>query len=574
MLSLTAGQQAVVDSPVKSVSWLFDVVDKNLVSYRWSTKLAVDTGYSGVLTEIGSDGVYADPAVDGVLTGMTYAFKIVNFSGVSLSRPRTESGIMPPSELTFSVINKDNVYNADDFDDGYVTLSLHVGDVTGAETKIRSWKFLIKKVDSAYQQLDFTCEDFFQQYIEGDYPGAQYVLEDLNSAWEAGTVWEAGTAWGASATGALITFGVKVRDIFPSADGDIDDDVCLPLPFGTCYVPIRSAYIVADRYYVLGPTIANGAAVTYTISEVRTPRDYSVKVAYTSASYTFTQSTKVNADGYTFRVFQPMIAGTNPPGFTNGVFPDGDHFFDVPTKFTRSDTAAVTNPADVIEYVLKDMGVASADIDATSFAAAHATFATWGLAFNGAFWRVAPREKVLSLLLSMCHSTLIVGETLELHVLDSASKKTLTSADIIRGGDTGAGSFQHSVFTRMLADCGNVLYSPTDDAQDIGLSVLVAAKIAKSHIDSDVFSMPMVQDATIAGKVAGLYLQRKLLKKSEERFSAKGTCLAVQPSDFLTLSGSNYGGTHLVIVDSMKIGKDLAIDFVCTGFSDTIDNYV
>ena len=153
------------------------------------------------------------------------------------------------------------------------------------------------------------------------------------------------------------------------------------------------------------------------------------------------------------------------------------------------------------------------------------------------------------------------------------TQKTITGADILRGGETGIGTYRYSVFTRTLATCGNVLYSPTDDAQDIGVNALIAAKTDKMHIDSEPFNMPFVADATIAGKIAKLYFQRKLLTKSEERMTVKATCVALDPGDFITVSGDNYGGEHPVIVDSMTIRKDCSIDLTCTGYTDTIDNY-
>jgi hypothetical protein len=546
MRSLSAGQLAILAGTVKAGSWVFDVADTASATHYWSTK-NVTCG------------------------GQAYTFKIINFSGITLARPRTESGIMPPSELTFSIINTSNLYEPSDFENCYVTLHLFMGNGTDAEVEIRAWKFLVKKVEGSYQQLDFTCEDFFAQYVEGDYPGAQYTMESVDPSWlAADAAWlAADMAWSVGATGSAATFGIKTRDIFPSVDGDIDDDCCLPLPFGTCYVPIRSVYIPSSRFYVLGPTISNGASVTYDVLASRTPREYSTKVEYLKASYSFTQYTKVSADGYSFLTVQPMVAG----GPAVGVYANGDNWYDVPMEFTRSDTAIMTNPSDIIKYVLQDMGVAAADIDATSFASAASTYYGWGLKYNGAFWHVITREKALTLLLSMCHATINVGTALELSILDSRSKKTITEADIIRSGETGAGTFKQSMYTRTLSQCGNVSYSPTGDAQDIGLNLLVSAENAKEHIDPEVFEMPFVQDVTLAERIAGLYLQRKLLKKSEERMSVKSTCLALDPGDFITISGNNYGGTHDVIVDSIAIKKDLSCDLICSGYSGAIGNY-
>jgi hypothetical protein len=160
----------------------------------------------------------------------------------------------------------------------------------------------------------------------------------------------------------------------------------------------------------------------------------------------------------------------------------------------------------------------------------------------------------------------------ELRLLSATSQKTVAASDILRGGELGAGTYSYSVFTRTLYDCGNVLYSPTDDAQDIGVSKLVAAKASRKHIDPEPMTMPFVADATLAAAIARLYFQRKLLKKSGEQFGVKATCIALEPGDFITIQGDNYGVEHDAIIDSMTIKKDCSIDLTCTGFSDTIEN--
>lgn len=566
MLSLSASKQAIVDSELKTVSWLFNVTDKYLNTYYWSTKYVSPLG----LGVVWASGVAWDTGIDWTdgADGNGYSFKIINFDGVSFARPKTETGIVPPAELQFSISNKDNVYSPDDFEGGYVKLILLVGDTVNEPMEIAVWKFLIKRVNGAYQSLDFTCEDFFQQYLEGDYPLSQYKMTGTAVAWDAGVAWIAGVAWtdGTGITGA--TYGVKVHDIFPNTSGvgDLSDYVCIPQPFGTCYVPIRPAYIGSDWYYVLGATTANGAAVTYTISNVRSPRDYSVKAEY---AITFTQSTQVNADGFSFRCFTAALASAP----ADGLFAKGDHYYDLPTNFSRSDTVGITDFADAIKYVLLDIGVSALDINDDSFTTAKATFTGWGLTCNGAFWKVTTRENALTSLLAQCHSTLVIGEQISLKVLDSTSLKTLTSADILRPDEVGIGSFRNTKLTRVLADSGNVIRFPNTDSQDAGLSALVAAKITKKNIDDTALKMAFVNNATIAAELGRLFFQRKLLKKAQQRFTVKGTCLGVQPSDFITITGDNYGGGHDVIVDSMKIGKDLSIDFQCTEFTDTIENY-
>jgi hypothetical protein len=540
MLSFDDAQLAAVASATKTVSWLFDVTDKYLTAYTWSTK-AVSFG------------------------GTDYTFKITSFDGVTLSRPKTEMGIMSPSTMNFSISNKDAAIDHDDLEEGFVTITLVINAVS-----IAAWKYLIKKANAAYQSIDIQCEDFFQQFIEGNYPIIQLSIDDSDIVWIAGVAWDATVVWDAGGGAITSTDGLKVRDAFPSTSGDIADDCCVPLPFGTCYIPLRSAYIATDRFYILGPLVQTGSALTYTISKVRTPREYSVKTEFESPAYDFDQYTKTAASGQKFRTFQAMVAAGPAAAF----YPKGDNYYDLPTNFSRSDTVTTTNPADIIKWVLIDMGILAGDIDDASFATAHTTFDGWSHVFNGAFWHVITREEALTLLLAMCHSTLVFTDHAYLKVMTVVSQKTLTSADIIRSSETGTGTYKHSKLEHILADSGNVSYSPTDDSQDIGVNALIQAMSSSRNIDSGIFEMMFVSDATIAGNLARLYFQRKLLKKATETFTTKGTCLALQPSDFITLpAGYNYGGAHDVIIDSMTINKDVSIDFTCTSFREPLEDY-
>ena len=565
MLNLSTSQQTILDSDTKAASWLFDVTDRNLNRYYWSTKsftlAAVPVVWAAGVAW--GAGVIWDPGV-----ARDYSFKIMDFNSLTLARPKTEIGIVPPNEISFSVNNPGSAYSPDDFEDGSLRLTLMASDNGGDLSKIRAWLYKIKLVSAAYQQLSFNCEDFFQQFVEGNYPGIQNSVPSAAIIWATGIAWGAGIVWDNGNSGAAQLYGLTVHDVFPNTDGvgEFSDYVCIPLPFGTAYVPIRPALIGADWYYVIGPTIANGVAVTYDIQKVRSPRDFSVKYEYTE---TFTQTTKTSADGYLFQVFTAELSAAP----TNGLYSNGEAYYDLPTKFTRSDTALMTNHADVLSYVLQDIGIDASRLDTSTFEAAAETYDAWGLQLNGAFWKVTTREKALMSILSQCHSTLVIGEKIALKVLDSTSVKTLTAADIIKPQEIGAGSFRNTKLTRLLSDSGTVKYSPSDNSQDGQVTALVATKLTKQNIFDDPLKMPFVQDGTIARNLARLYFQRKLLKKAEQRVIVKGTCLGLEPSDFVTITGDNYGGEHDVIIDAMTIHKDLSIDLVCTEFTDSIENY-
>jgi len=81
-----------------------------------------------------------------------------------------------------------------------------------------------------------------------------------------------------------------------------------------------------------------------------------------------------------------------------------DHDDAVETMKAMSDTSSLTNPADIIEWILLDMGVPSELIDDVgSFAAAATTFdsSDWNIEWNGGFWKKEAREKILAKLLRM-----------------------------------------------------------------------------------------------------------------------------------------------------------------------------
>lgn len=401
MITFDVTQAAIVAAATKQVSWLFTVTDNLSNVYYWSTK-AYTYG------------------------GQAYTFKVLpdSFDGVTLNRGKSELGLQVPSDLTFDVSNKSNALTAANFTDGSVLLKLVIKS-GASETIIRQFKFRIKDAITIYQKMTLTCEDYLQGFLAGDYPNTPFI-----------------------------------KSLFYGDDVSIDDDnVCVPIPFGTAYVPLRSVYVgdsvtltgttfscvassdgarcqivdsasgfanveigrlitvsgfteaanagtfqvlartngtieiasdaglvteaagdavtikVGSRYYVLGPS-----ARTYTIARVRSPRDSGVKSEWTAAGgYTFTQATKTDPDSVTWKMFHPIISDVNQDGTPDapGYWRNGGLFLDMPTQFSRDDTVSLTNPADVIEFILKDMGLVAGDLDATSFAAAKATYSTW-----------------------------------------------------------------------------------------------------------------------------------------------------------------------------------------------------
>ena len=516
MLSLNATQSALVALDSKTVKWVFYIYDKNGVGYSFVTEpLGGAAWATGITWDAGitwDDGTNLSSIV------------LTDFSGIELRRNMAENTVIAPSEVTFNISNPENVMDFLDFKGGMVHIECYLSDGS-QDVKITGWKFRIKTANPGYQNLKITAEDFLQDYLKGYYPNTRLP-----------------------------------EDIFPSDRTYSSDGLCVPVPFGTAYVPLRDVYIDGYGGYIM----LGDPSLTYTISAIRSPRSWGLKTEYSSGSYTFTQSTKADADAVNWRVFQAIIADTDSNGTADSAGfwgTPGGNILDPPVKFTRSDTVTLTNPADVIAFVLKDMGISADYIDeAVTFAAAHTSFDTMGLTFNGAFWYKQEREKVLASLLTQCHSYLSIGEKIELHILSKTSQKTITGAEVLRTSEQGEGTFSYSdIVNTDLSDSGYVAWQPVDEAQDSFIKTLVAVDAVANNISSDVLECPFVQDSENIKRIGILHFQRKYPKEAEAGFTAKGTCLALQPDDVITIDADNYGGTYNVLIDSVKISKDLSV---------------
>jgi len=222
--TFTGDQNTIAASPKKNIKWAIKVVDTagSPVTHYWST-----TNFS--------------------FGGDAYTFKVIkkSFTGVTLNRAKSELGIQAPNDVSFVIDNSDDALNKDDFDDAVVTIYEIMNDGTIADTVMRTFTFITKKVEEDYNLIKFTCKDYLQRYTDGVWPNEKYV-----------------------------------KDAFPATDPVFDkvqDKTCFPIPFGTAYIPLRSVYINADtdRYYALGPS-----ARTYYINEVRSPREVAIQSRY------------------------------------------------------------------------------------------------------------------------------------------------------------------------------------------------------------------------------------------------------------------------------------------------------
>jgi len=521
MLSYSANESTVAASEFKKPYWLFEFTSP--ATYNWSTKAVPDSVYNST----------------------AYSFKIIpkTFTGIDLQRNKSEEGMFAPSSTSFSVTNKSNALDAADFIGVLVTIRLVVNNATYTET-LGTWIFNVEECNSIHEVLEFQCVDPITFIIEGDYPNNRLV-----------------------------------STIKPS-ESDPQDDLCLPEVFGTAYIPLRSQLLGdssdADRYYFLGDSTR-----TFTINEVRTPRDVGAgKSTWSSGNYSFNQSiATVGSNSY--RVFQAIIADSDKDETpdANGVwFTGGSGMADMPTKFSRTDGVhPLSNPADVIAYVLEDMGISSSIIDTGgSFATAAATYTSWTLTFNGGFYEKISRERTLAALLNMCHSTLQITDKIELHVQTVTSRATISTSEVLRQGNTGYGTFSSSKLTKEESDAGHISFQPntnSGESQDKLIKYTVAAKTTMNSISDHNYDLPFVADSQDVQKIGALLYQLKFLQNKSMAFRSKGTLMRLQPSDFVTINSAQYGGTYLALLDGVNISHDLSIRFNAISFSDTMDDW-
>ncbi len=468
--------------------------------------------------------------------GADYQFRIIpdSFKGVVLNRAKSEAGIQAPSGITFEVSNPRNVFPNEYFLGSDIVLDLVLSDGT-EEYVARSFRFKVKAVESVYQKLYITCEDYISQYLEGDWPSSPLV-----------------------------------DSLSPSSEDAPPDQLCVPMVFGQAFIPLRSVYITDQRYYVLGPD-----GPTYTIDSVQSPLEWGNTSTWDSASYSFNQSTQT-INGSSYRVFQPIIADSDGDGAADamGLWRKNGKFLDIPTKFSRSDTSTFTNPADIILFLLKEFGIPEDYLDELgSFADAATWYDTQGITFEGGFFFARPRREVLSEILTMANAALDFETQIKLRLLDTTSQATITKADVLRTGK-GEGSFRYkAVAQRKIADAGYVEYQQSNKPQQKVVRAQVPARASIANMSSDVVSMRFLLDGEAAQKMGRLHYQRLYNKVASVSFTGPSKLLGLNPDMVITIDDPDYGGTYDVLIDQMTINRDLSIDFQCFRFDPGLENY-
>lgn len=316
---------------------------------------------------------------------------------------------------------------------------------------------------------------------------------------------------------------------------------------------------VQTEHYLLGES------ETYTVSEARSPKEQGSKTVFTVANgYTFKQDTITGSDGTSYKAVQ-LIDDDSNIYFVDGQA--GRH--DVPFLFSRSDLSTTTNPADIVDYILQDIGIASAKIDSTSQGTAADTFDTNGLSLDVGLYFQQSREKLLSKLMALGGLILIPRDKIYYKILTATSQATLDKSDIL----PGTFNLQKRVYRQDQKDSAYLLWTSDGEPQDTPNKSLISLKSGTSQPASDCVECEWV-DGSLEAKQAGkLALQKKLLPEKEATFRTFLWSLALEVGDVITIDDDDLGGTYNLMIDKITYDQKGTLGFTCTKFRAALDDW-
>ena len=570
----------VLDADVKEYAhWLFEVDSgaTGEIDHRWTA---------------GDDVTYG---------GENYTFKVIKFDDIDMARGQAEVGIQAPSKFRFTITNKDNTLRRDSFTfptevtvRAVVKADLRMQPDPGAggaeyqdreleatrpvEAEIRVLRFAVNQITSVGQTMTFHCKDWLTDILEGYYPNEPLVH----------TLWPAkncklisGPGFHNQGKGGLYSFGDWA---LPEAD------TCVPVIFGNPTIPVTAVYLNETDLvkYLLGPS----SGVTYSVDFIKSPRDWTGghEGIFYDSEYTTNQYARQGSDGQYYKFYELLALDCLPADEPDGTpdtnlfwgvdYGDDVEFYNVPMKYSRSDTVELTNPAEVIEYILEDMGVPSDRIDDDSKAAAAAIFDGWGLEWHGGFWRREKRRDIIARLLVMCHMELIVRDKIYFKV-HSAEVQHVVEKEWVEKG-----TFKmEPVEVQEDNDCVNVAYQEANECLDQLLVAEVAVKDTSDNPTDEVVRADFVQNSVHAQKLGILAGQRKLRPDFLVSGYFKGKCLQLECDDVISVHPADYGNwlhdnpseaegrAYHVLIDKMRISRDLKVHIEAVHFRPPLDDW-
>lgn len=496
-------------SPHIDYVWLFEIT-RGATTLYWSTQ------------SVTVESQLYDPKIDPK-----------SFTGIKIASSYSgNERIHVAEDITLEVPDFNNEYASSDFIGNAVKISLWASDGTtdgSGDAVQRVFNFKIKSCRKIYDILKFTLEDAICEVLDSLYPETEIISN----------IW--------------------------ASDRDKYTNACFPVPFGTAYIPLPSVYISADakRYYVLGD-IPSG--VTYAITQVQSPQEWP-KSVWASTSYSFNQATKD-----TYRVFEAIIADSDGDNTAdaNGLFPEGDTFLPISTKFTKSNTASIDSPEEIINMILTGTGIT---LDTTGYTQIPTMY--------GAFREKKERAIWISEILKSSHAVMRIkanGDR-EIKNLVASPVVLLDETEIVDAEKIKTGTFEYNpTITKEHYDGGYIQVHKSGEPQHILYKYKVGLGNNVSTSPSDTtLNLQFITDSTIAQKIGTLYFERKLEQEATLSFIGRSDPFCLNPDDIIAIAGQDYeapeGYEYEVVITAVDIQENLLTKIYCEKFSHALSEY-
>lgn len=596
MRTLTATQNSILNGSGRVLIFLFeiDIGATGTIDYYWSKQTIT---YDSQL----------------------YTHKIDDHSELSLScgyLGDPNDTYLLPASLNIDVLFPNSVldgYYASDFENAAITVRL-IGKATGYSfTELLTWGFRVQVASSVNQILSLTCRDWLHSgYLEGGYPnnpilsdlfpnnatenddrcvpeslGLTYfpcrcvpILHDSNQALtyvNANSFTLSGdhTAQYVSDSCGLVNLGVDGERVIYIDTSVYGAGTTTVVTKGTSGDLTSNLTNVLTYWYCLG--IKNKANPTYTIYECKSPRETEGTMVFDQSNFDFIQAVIQDADNNSYAVYQPLLCDGSNNGVADfiGVWGTPTRY-DLPTRFSRDDTASLTNPAVISEYLLEGMGVPSAQIDATLQAAAATIYTNRSFSLNVPLEGVWDSELLLCKLFTVAGMRLNYRDLLGVSVLTSASQKTITYDDVI----PYTFSSTRSVAIEDQKDIGYMVWQSNQNPNypEELVKKAVSVKTSTTNYADCIIECDWVNTEANALKATKLALQRSLLKNRTIKFQAYIPLINLEPGDFITINDTNLGkeaSSYDVMITRITISNppNMYLTFECIAFRDTIDDW-
>ncbi len=475
-----------------SVEWLFEIDE----AYYFSTKTTIFGGqpYTGIILPN-------------------------SFRNLPAIRVKCEMNNHATAKFSFQITDDSSTYDISNFENKKLVVRLIIDDVES-----KAWRFLITTAEESYKKWTITAKDYLSTLVEGVWPNTGLV-----------------------------------KDIFPEAlaktqdQYSINEDACVPMIFGTAYIPLQSLGDSGtdEVFFVLGE-----AGPTYSISEMTSPHEQDGQTVYTSG-ITYTQSTISSQ-----RVFEPSYTALGEPFYWR----NGIKRLSPLVKYSRSDTVSMTNIIDVIKYIIKDFGAIDADFDSTSWTAAVSAMTSRGMTFQRGYYKQETKISILCNLLTLARATLVIGETIEIYLDTNASSITVSTSNITKQSKEGPGTFRYTKSTVTNNNSGNIEFSEANKPEDVLVNAVVPFEDGGSVSDpvSQTLKVLGITDTQDAQRIGILHYQKLLNKIGQVTFTSPYNTL-YRPGKTITISdaGGLYGITKYAEIDSLKYNSNSTIEVEC-----------